>query len=152
MKTDDIPIKNHLKEIIKFRLEFLDLAEKSVDHYTKLLGYIANSKAVIALIDDKTIREENIIEELKSLSYETKEYETILQAFSEQILNIIKEFLKINDDLKPHIDNIKLKEAKKKRIDLPSLMKSKSFQILLYHLLNLNYFGMNKERHFLESF
>ncbi|KAF0428040.1 hypothetical protein F8M41_005921 [Gigaspora margarita] len=114
LKTDESVIKSHIKNIIKFRLEFLDLAEKSVDHCTKLLCYIVNLKAVISFIDDKTIHEENIIEELKSLSNETKDYEANLQALSEQIMKIINEFLNINDDFKSHIDKIKLKEAKKR--------------------------------------
>ncbi|CAG8452395.1 5021_t:CDS:2 [Scutellospora calospora] len=112
IKTDDLRIKNQLIEkVTTIRLEFRRFAEKSVDYCTKLSGYIVDLKGVINLVDDETIHKEDIIEELKSLSDETKDYDAISQDLFKQLMNIVEEFFDFKGESKSHKDEIEKKIA-----------------------------------------
>ncbi|CAG8465782.1 6828_t:CDS:2 [Cetraspora pellucida] len=89
IKTDDLRIKNQLIEkVTNIRLKFRRFAEKSVDYCTKLSGYIVDLKGVIDLVSDEKIHKEDIIEELKSLSDETKDYDAISNDLFKQLMDI----------------------------------------------------------------
>ncbi|CAG8590905.1 1282_t:CDS:2 [Racocetra fulgida] len=130
IKTDDIIVKDKMKEIIKVRLEFQDFAEMSVDHCTKLSGYIVDLEGVVDLVNDKTICVEDFIDMIKSLSDETKDYEAISQDLLGQIKSFLDKFFHINADFKSYMNEIKeaidemnleLKDAENKKQKLEEL-------------------------------
>ncbi|CAG8833088.1 7119_t:CDS:2, partial [Racocetra persica] len=107
IKTNNIIVKDKMKEIIKVRLVFQNFVEKSVDHCTKLSGYIVDLEGVVDLVNDKTICVEDFIDMIKSLSNETKDYETISQDLLGQVKKFLDKFLYIHDDFKSYMNEIK---------------------------------------------
>ncbi|CAG8686023.1 26811_t:CDS:2 [Dentiscutata erythropus] len=129
--TNDNVIKDQIEKVTKFRLEFRDFVEKSVEYCTELSGYIRDLKGVVDLVDDKTIHKEDFIEEIKSLSDETKRHEGLSQALFEQIRKILEGFLDVNEDFKPYMNDTK-KTNDKLVVELKVAENEKEKEMKLY--------------------
>ncbi|CAG8633759.1 14491_t:CDS:2 [Dentiscutata heterogama] len=80
----------------------------------------------------KQFHDEDFIEELKSLSVETKDHEAISQALFGQIMNILNEVLEVNDNFKSYTNDVKeiidqleveLKDAENKEQEVLNLYR-----------------------------
>ncbi|CAG8441505.1 11020_t:CDS:2 [Scutellospora calospora] len=131
MNSDNIIIREQIKNLFKLRLRFQDFAENSVDHGIKLSSYIVNFKGVVDLIDDPTIHKEDFIEELKSLEDETKEYKTVSENLFRSIKGFIDQFSASNKYIESYMDGIK-KEIGKIEDNLNEIKNSKQRQVKLY--------------------